>query len=93
MGMRQEQPGASVPAFWVVVVNHRARVFAVFGPLGGDDEWTTKVASAREKGWDITSSTVGCELDAQMMAGDLADRGFAEKADKILERLGYKHQA
>jgi hypothetical protein len=92
MGMRQEQSGVDAPAFWVVVVDHRAMVFAVFGPICRDDQWIKMVAGAREKGWDMTLCTVGSKLDAKMTAHDLADSGFAEKEDNILERLGWTTQ-
>src|ERR1700739_1525606 len=31
------------PSFWMVVVDHQAKVFAVFGPLRRDVEWTKRV--------------------------------------------------
>jgi hypothetical protein len=84
MGAGQEQSGADAPTFWVVVDAHYARVFAIFGPLRDDAEWTTRVAIARGQGRDdLTICTVASELDARKIADQLTPSGFTDNAVAI----------
>ena len=68
----------------MVVEDHRAKVFAVFGPLRQDVEWTKRVALARAQGRNVTLSTVRSEADARRMIRKLAARGFAKSEYAIL---------
>jgi hypothetical protein len=77
---------ADLPTFWVVVEDHYARIFAVFGPLSEDAEWTTRVARAR--GRDMTICTVASELDAKKIADQLTAHGFTNSAVMIQRRVG-----
>ena len=88
MGMRQEQSSAAAPEFWVVVEDHQVSVFGVFGPVGEDVEWTTRISLARERDWDVTICTVASEEDARELALKLIEHGFEESELKILRRLG-----
>ena len=72
------------PSFWMVVEDHQAKVFTVFGPLVGDAQWTQRVERAREQGRNLTLCTVRSEVDARVMMRDLAARGFARSEYAIL---------
>jgi hypothetical protein len=68
----------------MVVEDHQAKIFAVFGPLRRNVEWTKRVACAREQGRNVTLRTVLSEVDARMMMRKLAVRGFATSEYAIL---------
>lgn len=70
--MAQEQPNKKQHTFWVVVEDHQAKLFSVFGPLSEDSEWTSKVRLVRQHGRDVTISTLASEIDAQLMTSELA---------------------
>lgn len=76
--MGEEQSGEEQRTFWVVVEDHRDKVFSVFGPLSEDGEWTARVGAARQQGQDVTISTVASELDAKCMTRQLTRHGFTE---------------
>jgi len=81
---KQKRSGAAPPLFWVVVEDHQTKVFAVFGPLSKDIEWTNRVAFARERGRDVTICTVTSEGDANIITGNLTQHGFARSTVAIL---------
>ena len=76
--MAKERSNEEQPSFWVVVEDHHTKVFSVFGPLAGDSEWTTRVRAARQRGRNVTVSTVASELDAKTMTRNLRTHGFTE---------------
>jgi hypothetical protein len=82
--MAQEQSNVEQRTFWVIVEDHQAKLFSVFGPLGEDSEWTLRVRLARQQGRDVTISTVASELDAKAMTGNLTTHGFMESKLPIL---------
>ena len=82
--MAQEPSTREQRAFWVVVEDHQAKLFSVFGPLSEDSEWTSRVRLARQHGRDVTISTVASELDAKEMKGQLTTHGFTESMLSIL---------
>lgn len=82
--MAQELSNAEQRTFWVLLEDHNARIFSVLGPLSGDAEWTSKVRLARERGRDVTISTVASELDAKAMTRQLTAHGFTESKLPIL---------
>jgi hypothetical protein len=82
--MAQEPSTREQRAFWVVVEDHQAKLFSVFGPLVEDSEWTSKVRIARQQGRDVTISTVASELDAKAMTANLTTHGFTESKLPIL---------
>jgi hypothetical protein len=86
--MHQEQSGADTPTFWVIVLGHYAKVFAVFGPLSEDSEWNARVGIAQRQGKDLTISTVASELDAREITDRLTASGFANNEAAIQELVG-----
>jgi hypothetical protein len=82
--MAQEQSNAEQCRFWVVVEDHEAKLFSIFGPLSGDSEWTSKVRLARRDGRDVTSSTVASELDIKLMTSELTTHGYAPSKLPVL---------
>lgn len=82
--MAQEQSNEEQRTFWVVVEDHQAKLFSVYGPLNGDSEWTSRVRLARQQGRDVTISTVASELDAKVMTSNLTTYGFKESKRPIL---------
>ena len=82
--MDQEQSSAERRRFWVVVEDHQAKLFSIFGPLSEDSEWTSKVRLARQNGKDVTSSTVASELDTKLMTSELTTHGYAQSKLPVL---------
>jgi hypothetical protein len=82
--MAQEQSNTGQRILWVVVEDHQAKLFSIFGPLSDDSEWTSKVRLARQNGRDVTSSTVASELDTKLMRSELASHGYAESKLPVL---------
>jgi hypothetical protein len=76
--MAQEPSNVEQRTFWVVVEDHQAKAISVLGPLSEDSEWTSRVKVARERGRDVTISTVASELDAKAMTRQLTKHGFTE---------------
>jgi hypothetical protein len=72
------------PSFWIVVADHEAKSFAVFGPLVEDAQWTRRVARARAQGRDVTLRTVRSEGDAKSLTRHLAVRGYVGSEYAIL---------
>jgi hypothetical protein len=82
--MAQEQLNKEQRSFWVVVEDHQAKLFSVFGPLSEDGEWTSKVRLVRQHGRDVTISTVASEMDAKLMTSELTTHGYAESKLPVL---------
>jgi len=82
--MAHEPSNVERRTFWVIVEDHQAKLFSMFGPLSEDSEWTSRVGLARQQGRDVTLSTVASELDAKAMAGSLTTHGFTESKLPIL---------
>jgi hypothetical protein len=86
MAIRRGGGGQETPSFWVVVEDHEAKVFDIYGPLTRDVEWTNRVELARGRGRDVTICTVTNEVDASMTAHALIEAGF-QKANVALASL------
>lgn len=82
--MAQEQSKEEQRTFWVIVEDHQAKLFSVFGPLSEDSEWTSRVRLARQQGRDVTISTVASELDAKLMTSELTTHGYAKSKLPVL---------
>ena len=82
--MAQEQSNAEQRTFWVIVEDHQAKLFSVFGPLSEDSEWSSKIRLARQNGRDVTSSTVASELDTKLMTSELTTHGYVQSKRPVL---------
>lgn len=84
MGILRQGRSNGAPAFWMVVEDRQAEVFAVFGPLRQDVQWVRRVTRAREQGRNVTVCTVRSEMDARALTRKLAVSGFVRSEYAIL---------
>lgn len=82
--LQRQAKAKAGPSYWVVVEDHRAKVFTVFGPLAGDAEWSKRVERARDQGRKLTIWSVSSEFDVRAIERKLAARGFARSRVAIL---------
>lgn len=74
--MAEEPSNLEQPTLWVVVENHQTKLFSVFGPVGEDSEWASKVRLTRQQGMDVTFSTVASKADVKLTTSALATHGY-----------------
>jgi hypothetical protein len=84
MGILRKERSNVAPSFWMVVEDHQAKSFAVFGPLVEDAQWSRRIAHAREQGRDLRLCTVRSEVDARAMTRHLTACGFVRSEYAIL---------
>lgn len=64
--------------YWLIIMDHELKVYAIHGPLSDDIEWSNRVADAQERGRKVSCSTVPATARRNDLAARAEADGYAE---------------